>query len=195
MTRVPRTYFERLYAASDDPFAFRTRWSQTRKYACTMAALPEERYAKGFEAGCSIGILTALLATRCDELMSVDVASEAVRQAREGTAGLKNVTIEKRDLPLEWPEDRFDLVVLSEIAYYFDSRELERFIDRALESLRPGGTLLAVHSRRAREDQILPGDFVHARLVERSRLHRLVQHQEARFLIDIFSHESPVVLS
>jgi SAM-dependent methyltransferase len=47
--------------------------------------------------------------------------------------------------PDELPEGRFDLILLSEVAYYWDHSDLARvaaFIDRALA---PGGDLLLVH--------------------------------------------------
>ena len=82
MTLGPE-YFERLYAASPDPWGFTTRWYEERKYALSLAMLPRRRYAEAFEPGCSIGVLTALLTPRCDRLLSWDVSAEAVRRARE----------------------------------------------------------------------------------------------------------------
>ena len=41
-----------------------------------------ERYASAFEPGCSIGVLTAQLAPRCDRLLACDVAAAAVESAR-----------------------------------------------------------------------------------------------------------------
>ncbi|MFE7421819.1 hypothetical protein [Rhodococcus sp. NPDC057529] len=61
------SYFDAMYAASPDPWGFGDRWYEQRKYALTLAALPRPRYRRAFEPGCSIGILTAALAHRCDE--------------------------------------------------------------------------------------------------------------------------------
>ena len=48
-------YFERVYAASPDPWGFTTRWYEERKYALSLAMLPRRHYADAFEPGCSIG--------------------------------------------------------------------------------------------------------------------------------------------
>jgi protein-L-isoaspartate O-methyltransferase len=80
-TRLPDAYFDRMYASADDPWQLSTRWYEQRKYAITLALLPDRRYRHAFEPGCSIGTLTALLALRCDHVTAVDVADAAVRNA------------------------------------------------------------------------------------------------------------------
>ena len=65
MTSTDRTYFEQIYDHDPDPWGFESRWYEHRKYALTMAALPEPHYRSAFEPGCSIGVLTDLLAPRC----------------------------------------------------------------------------------------------------------------------------------
>ena len=59
-------HFQELYDKSPDPYGFTTRWYERRKYAVSLALLPWARYRSGFEPGCSIGELTALLAPRCE---------------------------------------------------------------------------------------------------------------------------------
>jgi trans-aconitate methyltransferase len=81
---LPPEYFEQLYRDDDDPWRFRTRWYEARKRQLTLAALPDEHYATVFEPGCSIGLLTADLASRCDHLLAMDISAEALHQARVG---------------------------------------------------------------------------------------------------------------
>ena len=64
-----------------DPWGFTSRWYEQRKYAVTLAGLPDPRFATGFEPGCSIGVLTALLAVRCDGLLASDGSAAAVAKA------------------------------------------------------------------------------------------------------------------
>ena len=75
-------YFERMYANSDDPWHLAENPYEQRKYALTVASLPRERYRRGFEPGCSIGLLTALLAPRCEELVATDPVPEPLVAAR-----------------------------------------------------------------------------------------------------------------
>src|ERR1039457_5637267 len=76
------SHFERLYAASDDPWHFRTSPYERKKYAATLAALPSRRFASALEVGCSIGELTSLLATRCNSLIGIDIAEAPLVAAR-----------------------------------------------------------------------------------------------------------------
>ena len=59
-------HFQRLYDASSDPWQFRSSQYEQAKYRATIASLGTRRFRSGFEAGCSIGVLTRLLAERCE---------------------------------------------------------------------------------------------------------------------------------
>ena len=74
-------YFDAMYEAASDPWGFEDRWYEQRKYAISVAQLPERRYRSAFEAGCSVGVLTRMLAGRCDRLLSCDLAEAAVQAA------------------------------------------------------------------------------------------------------------------
>jgi hypothetical protein len=183
---LPPTYFEAMYADSVDPWGFASRWYERRKYALTLAALPRERYQRGFEPGCSIGVLTGLLAGRCDYLLATDVASPAVAGARQAVAAYDWVDVAERAVPHDWPDGGFDLIVLSEIGYYLDADDLEVLLDRTVASLEPGGTLAAVHWRHPVADYPLRGDDVHDLLGSSPDLHRLARHEEADLILEIF---------
>jgi SAM-dependent methyltransferase len=199
MMREPHTqpvtletsFFDRMYAESDDPWGFATRWYERRKYALTLAALPRPRYARALEMGCSIGVLTVELAARCDQLLAVDASAEAVRQATARTAHLPQVTVEQRRLPDEHPAGTFDLVVLSEIGYYFSPGDLAAVIDAAVTALIAGGTLVAVHWRHPVTDYPLRGDDVHHAIARHVGLERTVSHEEADFRLDVFQRVPP----
>ena len=81
-TSLPPSFFDAIYAEAPDPWSFATSDYEAGKYAVTVATLPRAQYASALEIGCSIGVLTELLAPRCDALLSVDVAERALNQAR-----------------------------------------------------------------------------------------------------------------
>ena len=190
-TTEPRTadgplgadYFERVYAASDDPWGFQSRWYEERKYQLALASLPRRRYRSGFEVGCSIGVLTALLGDRCDDLLAADVSPRALQIA--ATRVGPSVRLERRELPRDWPEGTFDLVVLSEVGYYQDPDGLRELVRRSVASLEQGGTLLAVHWRHPVEDYPLTGDQVHDVLRAACGVHPVAEHVEADFRLDV----------
>jgi SAM-dependent methyltransferase len=179
-------YFDAMYEAAPDPWGFESRWYERRKYAISMAQLPARRYRSAFEPGCSIGVLTEMLARRCDRVLACDVAAAPVRAARQRTEGLPGVRVEQRALPQDWPPGRFDLIVFSELLYYFGDRDLREVIDQGIRALEPGGTLLAVHWRHPVADYPRSGDDVHRVLGARAGLARLVRHAEPDFLAEIF---------
>ena len=142
---TPAAYFEQLYSDSADPWSLSERWYVQRKYDHTLAALPQRRYRSAFEPGCSVGVLTTALAERCDSLLATDRVAAAAELTAARTRHLPHVTARQLAVPDEWPEGRFDLIVLSELLYYFDDGTLRDVLNRTVEALEPGGTLVTVH--------------------------------------------------
>ncbi|RVU17515.1 class I SAM-dependent DNA methyltransferase [Methylobacterium oryzihabitans] len=142
---LPPDYFDARYAADPDPWDFATSAYERDKYAATLAALPRARYATALEVGCSIGVLTAALGRRCDALLGLDVAEAALAQARRRCADQPHIRFARTRIPDEWPEDRFDLILLSEVIYYLDRADVARLAGRVRASLAPGGDVVLVH--------------------------------------------------
>jgi len=183
---VSAGYFDDMYANSPDPWGFTSRWYEARKHAITVAMLPKARYRDAFEPGCSIGVLSDLLAPRCEHLLCCDIVPAAVQAAAERTANHANVEVQQRAVPRDWPDDQFDLIVLSEILYYFAGSDLDRVLDLAVAALRPGATLLAVHWRHPVAEYPRSGDDVHAVLAARQELARLARHAEPDFIAEAY---------
>ena len=184
--RLGRDYFEKLYAASDDPWHFETSEYEKEKYGQTLAALGERRFRRALEAGASIGVFTAMLARRCDELLAVDVSEKAVAAARERVGGLPRVRVERRTLPEEMPDGPFDLIVASEVLYYFTREEMLATLASFERELAPGGALLAVHWRRETKTSPLQGDEVHELLRVHTRLTNTTAVAEPDYRLDLF---------
>lgn len=137
-------YFDRLYAEHGDPWSFATSPYEAAKYRDTLRALPRPRYGNALEVGCSIGVLTRLLASRCDRLLAIDVSQAALAQAATRCAG-RGVRFERRALPDDMPAGPFDLVVLSEVGYYWSGEALAAARTAIGRQTRAGGHLLLVH--------------------------------------------------
>jgi SAM-dependent methyltransferase len=184
---TPIGYFEHMYARSPDPWSFETRWYEERKHALTVDALAQRRYRSAFEPGCSTGMLTSLLAARCDRLLAVDAIEAAAGTAAKRVADHPHVTVRTARMPQDWPDETFDLIVLSELGYYFDDADLTTLLTRTTGSLSPAGELVAVHWRRPVAEHARSGDDVHARLAALPGLSRLARHEEADFLLEVFT--------
>jgi cyclopropane fatty-acyl-phospholipid synthase-like methyltransferase len=188
---MPDDYFDRMYAGNDDPWQLSTRWYEQRKYAMTMALLPHRRYRHAFEPGCSIGILTELLAHRCDHVTAVDVAGVAVRtaDARLRDAGFRSqVTLALSSLDEAWPPGPFDLLVLSEVAYYLQADALATVLRRERRALQPGASVVAAHWRHAVADYPLSGDEAHAVIAETPGLTPLGCYRDRDVVIEVFDN-------
>jgi SAM-dependent methyltransferase len=180
-----RAYFEEIYDGDPDPWHFESSWYERRKYDVTVASLPAPRYHSAFEPGCSVGVLSALLADRCDRLLCTDIVPAALARATERLGEAPNVRLEQRAIPEEWPDEQFDLVVLSEIAYYFDRRSLLGIVERILATTTPGATVVAVHWR-GRTDYPLSGDEAHRLIGADPDLDRTAHHVEDEFALDVW---------
>ena len=186
--RLDREYFENLYARSPDPWAFETSPYERRKYERTLGVLQghQRAYRVALEVGCSIGVFTAMLAPLCDELQAIDVSEKAVVAARERLAGAPQVRVERRRLPEETPEGPFDLVVASEVLYYWPEEVMLAALQRFEEVLAPGGMLLAVHWRKETKTYPLQGDEVHELLLKYTHLLNTTTIVEAEYRLDLF---------
>ena len=158
---LPPEYFDHVYHANRDPWNFESSPYEQAKYAATLAALPRPHYAEAFEIGCSLGVLTAQLALRCGHLLAVDVSEAALAQARARCAALPQVEIRLMRVPEEFPPRLFDLILLSEVGYYWSPADLARAAEQLIAALKPGGQLLLVHWTPPVDDYPLTGDDVH----------------------------------
>lgn len=184
---LPLAHFDHLYQQHRDPWQVRQRWYEQRKQALLLACLPRARYQRAFEPACGTGALTLALAERCDAVWAVDGSSVAVGIARQHTAGSANIHVEQKRLPHDWPENPFDLVILSEWLYYLSDSDLATTIRRCRDSLSSEGTLIACHWRPGFAERVQTTENVHAALHEGLAWPRLLRHEEHDFLLDIWS--------
>lgn len=185
---LPPSYFDNLYTEHPDPWNFETSEYEASKYAATVAALPKARYHKAFEIGCSIGVLTQLLSDRCDELLSVDSSEIALKRAKERCQKLAHVSFKCSSVPQEYPQEIFDLTVVSEVGYYLCWDDLIATREKIIQHLEPGGHLILVHWTLYARDYPLSGDEVHECFMERNGkdLQHLYGTREEQYRLDLF---------
>ena len=180
--------FAGYYAEDPDPWRFASSDYERAKYAATLASLPKQRYASGVEIGCSIGILTRQLAERCDAIVGLDVVESALESARRNCADAPNARFALATVPADWPEGRFDLVVLSEVVYFLDRTDLARLIARIEASLLAGGNVVLVHWL-GQTNFPLSGDEAADGLMDGAAAFLRVTHQErtADYRLDVLT--------
>lgn len=185
-TTVGNDYFEQLYGRNPDPWLVKQRWYERRKQALLLACLPRERYRHAYEPACGTGQLTHALAARCDAVLASDRSAQAVEASRQALAHLSNVQVRQQELPREWPDQTFDLIVLSEWAYYLSEPDLGALALHCQQSLSADGTLVACHWLPDFEQRVQSTSHVHARLAAIGWT-SLVRHEEQDFLMEAWS--------
>lgn len=144
-TSLGPAYFERMFQGTEDPWDLQSSAYEQAKYAYTIKALGGRTYSSAFEIGCAKGVLTHRLAPLCDRLLAIDVSATALRAARGRCAELRQVAFANMVFPRQAPEDAFDLIVLSEVVYYWDDDDIRRAGAWLRSHLATGGDMILVH--------------------------------------------------
>jgi SAM-dependent methyltransferase len=183
--------FDQLYAGSSDPWNYASSYYEHRRHRLALMTLPQERYRAAYEPGCSTGVLSELLAPRCDRLVASDLSEAAVALARQRLGAFAQVEVRRQVIPADWPDERFDLVVLADVGVYLTPGALDEVLGHVLRTLEPGGTLLAVHGRWRARNIYQTGDDVHRRLRRRGGLRRLAGYRDGALRVDAWERRSP----
>ncbi|MBY0610830.1 MAG: PIG-L family deacetylase [Beijerinckiaceae bacterium] len=145
ISSVPTEHFDHLYRQNADPWNYIANGYEQDRFTATIEALPKQHYRRACEIGCSIGVLTEKLAGRCEKIIGIDCSAAALEQARLRFAPLGNAYAHLMRVPEQLPDGHFDLIVLSEVLYFFSHDDLlavERFVADRLEA---GGTCMLVN--------------------------------------------------
>jgi hypothetical protein len=141
-----------------------------------------------------VGVLTAALAASCDHVTATDIAQAALDEtdARLRAAGRRQrVALQRTSIDCGWPADDFDLVVLSEVAYYLCENTLRQVMDSEVPKLMPGTTLLAAHWRHPVSGYPLDGDRTNDIIGSTPTLHQTAHYQDGDVVIDVFENATP----
>ncbi|WP_426138784.1 class I SAM-dependent DNA methyltransferase [Psychrobacter sp. TWR1-1-1] len=201
------TYFDALYHNNTDPWQYQTRWYEKRKREICLAMLPKSHYHYAIELGCGNGVLSELLAQRCQTLISIDGNQQAVKLAKERLAELPHayviqgviptilLNLERKLIDTDSLSDNvsatrspFDLIVISEVLYYLEPNDIDTVIAWAQQNIAIDGTLLCCHWRYAIDGFAMTGETVH------QRLHQAFNAANDKASCQVtFNHQSQVV--
>jgi SAM-dependent methyltransferase len=186
---VPPSFFEDLYSRNADPWDFQTSPYEAAKYEDTVATLPRPKYERALEIGCSIGVLTSRLAAKCQSLLGLDVSAHALSLARTRCATLPGVSFAQMMVPGEFPSGEFDLIVVSEVAYYWSLTDFAQAMNLIADHHRPGGHLILVHYLPFVKEHVQTGDAVHDAWLHDQRWKPLYGAKRGKYRIDLFERQ------
>lgn len=188
--------FEQRYRRETDPWDYESSPYERAKYEATLDAAGPGPFASALELGCSIGVFTELLAPRCQKLLALDGSETALARARARLANSRaaeRVSFEHRILPDGLPAGPFDLVVCSEVLYYWSEPLVLQAADRlagALAEAAAAGTrhprLVAVHWRRPGPERPLTAERVHALLGSHRSLEPVLDASTEEYLLHAY---------
>lgn len=143
-----RHVFEKLYREDADPWKFETSPYEREKYALTLECIGVGPFQTALELGCSIGVLTECLASRCHTLLAVDIAETALKRAEKRCGSCNNVSFLNAQLPQEFPvlpQGSQNLILISEMLYFLSRPDIVHLAHECLFVLQPKGRIVLVN--------------------------------------------------
>jgi predicted TPR repeat methyltransferase len=181
-------HFQRLYQSNPDPWGFDTSPYEQAKYQHTVGAMGDRHFTSGLEVGCSIGVLTRMLAPRCDSLLGIDIVEDPLAAARARCADQPQVRFERMQVPRQWPTGRFDLIVFSEVLYFLSAADIALCARHVLDGLVPGGMVVLVNWLGQTDDpspsHAAPDRFFDA---TKAALRLMRQERHERYRLDVLA--------
>lgn len=163
--RSSQAFFDALYrfSPSRDPWDLGDNRIDSAKTAAVAALVRPEVHRRVLEVGCGPGFLTERLGRMTDSVLAVDSSTAAVEAALDRCRGLDGVELRMAHVPGDLgPGDRdFDLVVLSDVGYYFDPDALRCLIADLRDRTAAGADLIAAHWSGPAPDHRIGADAVH----------------------------------
>ncbi len=115
-----------------------------RKTHQTLRKIVAEQIQPGdnvLECACGTGLLTEVIAPRCERLTATDFAPKMLARAKKNCAAYGNITFEPADITaLNYPDNSFDAVVAGNVIHLLD--EPMKAIHELDRVCKPGGKLI-----------------------------------------------------
>lgn len=137
--------FEQKFRADPDPWNYDTSPFERFKRRILTHSCGNRTYGRGLELGCANGVVTQSLSRRCLQLDAVDASPTALRLAARRDYGHRRPRFIVLEVPARLPGQLYDLIVVSEVAYYLAERDLNRLNKLLDAALARGGRIVILH--------------------------------------------------
>ena len=177
-------FFNAKYRQKTDPWDFSNSVYEQFRYDSITQLLEGHNYKQAFEPGCSIGVLTKRLSFYCQDVEATDISEVAIDAARVRCNELDNVLLYQASLKETLPRKSPDLLILSEIGYYFQPDEWAEKVGQLIALCQPSATIVACHWLGASKDHLMSGDEVHSAIENQEALALTAQIRHENFRLD-----------
>ena len=183
--------FDAMYEGGrDDPWQLDSSHYERRRLQLILACLGRDRYGRVLEIGCATGQLSSRLRNRADEVVGLDASAAALRVARERCATVRWV---HGAAPQDIPDEKFDLIVVSELGYFLDGVDLLSTLRALRKCLRPGGELVIANWCGPTENIPLDGETVQHQATAMIDLPVRAHYRDADLVIDVWGQPISVL--
>lgn len=155
-----RAFFDELWMRGD-PWEFETSGFEHERFAHLLKMLEEHRYKRVLEIGCGAGNFTRRFAPLADQVLALDISSDAIAKAQAAKNTLRHVEFRTANIMDYDPktEGPWDLIIMSETIYYlgwlYPFFDIAWLASELFTATRPGGQLLLANSYGGPEDYLL----------------------------------------
>jgi SAM-dependent methyltransferase len=143
--------FEQKFRENIDPWDYTNSRFEHFKRDVLLRACGHNKHGRALELGCAIGETTRYLVPLCLRLVALDGSATAIAEAKRRVQS-PYVKFVHAKLPDQMPHGPFDLIVISEIAYYLHLHELARLGKRIAMATACHGKIVLLHHRRHFQD-------------------------------------------
>lgn len=184
-------HFETLYRGDNDPWGARDSAYEIEKRAALLEALGEERGESALEFGCGEGHISAALKDHFRTVAGFDLDPNIVAraQARHGEPGRVSFAVAR--MPGDFPDIRFDLLVLSEMLYFLTEPEIETLLSEACRHAKPDARLALVNYLGPTETPLSGDDAADFLLMTAEKLTLERSERRDRYRIDVLRFRAP----
>lgn len=180
--------FEAMFQSSIDPWNYRTSLFEARKRQVLLRACGSNKVGRGLELACAIGETSRALMCRCLSLVATDGAPTALAEAKRLTPSELRIDYRLGLLPMDVPRGPFNLIVVSEIAYYLSCRQLNELARTLIKVVATGGKIVVLHHVIPFDDAAQPPAMAQARLCRALsvKMVRVHEKRHGRFVVAAF---------
>ncbi|VAX17957.1 hypothetical protein MNBD_NITROSPINAE02-513 [hydrothermal vent metagenome] len=141
-----RLYFNWRYRGAD-PYEVTTHADERDKYKKIVGALGvKEKFDNILEIGCGEGHLTQMIAHKGARVLAIDISDFAIGRAKKNVAGFKHAEAKRIDIITADMDETFELVLCSEVLFYFEPDQLDGVVKKIKGLIKPGGYAALIHT-------------------------------------------------
>jgi trans-aconitate methyltransferase len=180
--------FERKFQANRDPWNYRFSPFERYKREVLLKACGLSKRGRGLELACANGESTQQLARRCLTFVAVDGSVTALADAKRRVSRDLKVKFARVDLTRQMPRGPFDLIIVSELAYYLPPHALGTLKTCLVRALARHGRIVVLNHLIHFDDAAQHAAVAHKNLCDflQSKLQRVFHASYPRFGVASF---------